>query len=455
MKGVPVSLWAQTSAPFRVYRNWLSRASRLEFHYQYLNVRGKLTGQAELRYKHWQIQLGDFQKAALLDDYPVKYRSFGAALRAYGSVEDHCRYIFGDYMPLVRQGAVKDTIAAAIYNSARKKTTRARVSQLMYLLTAEFEYALANGWFVVFNTLTVADWSHDIVFSKGSRAWTDYVRRVERASPGATVFGVVEHGSKTGRLHIHCLHFLPSLPSGCVDPNAGLVHATNRVIDGFRRFWSYGHSMPIAVRLATRDSFSALGWRWPADIVDGRILPTDKKHYEAVVAYLIKYVSKSYAQPKEFYQWRTRRTRSLGLRQIESFLSCLKLTEIKVLLKYPALMSSKTRCRSARVPLNLMRRQLCKSFLRRKNLNVRRKLNAIEFRDLKNIMALPLAPTLPERWKIMTRKVLTTRQRNLMNFPSPVTLRIMAAFDYLSADVRTCLDGIFPVVRPLSVRGNY
>src|SRR2546430_3005198 len=55
-----------------------------------------------------------------------------------------------------------------------------------------------------------------------------------------------------------------TLPTGSVDPNFGRRVRNRRQLNSLQNTWSYGYSMPIAVRY-TQDAFSRSGWLWPVD----------------------------------------------------------------------------------------------------------------------------------------------------------------------------------------------
>ena len=104
-------------------------------------------------------------------------------------------------------------------------------------MSLELSRANKEGWAVVFNTLTVEPEYYDDVFRTGSNLWRNYIRTIDRAV-AKSIFGsyrqrdgsdyfnycaIVEHGSDTGRLHIHCIMSMRKLPKGCLDPNIGLA----------------------------------------------------------------------------------------------------------------------------------------------------------------------------------------------------------------------------------------
>src|SRR2546423_13596252 len=93
--------------------------------------------------------------------------------------------------------------------------------------------AHADGWFIVFDTLTLA---HDRLeaFYDNPNALRDYFRDIGRmvlAAEGRKAndshsdcyqyFCVPAYGTANRRLHFHAVPFLRTLPTGSVDPNLG------------------------------------------------------------------------------------------------------------------------------------------------------------------------------------------------------------------------------------------
>src|SRR5690554_2481042 len=136
--------------------------------------------------------------------------------------------------------------------------------------------AHADGWFIVFDTLTLADDRLE-TFYDNPNALRDYFRDIGRmvlAAEGRKAndshadcyqyFCVPEYGTANGRLHFHAVHFMRTLPTGSVDPNFGRRVRNRRQLNSLLNTWPYGYSMPIAVRY-TQDAFSRSGWLWPVD----------------------------------------------------------------------------------------------------------------------------------------------------------------------------------------------
>src|SRR5580693_1804475 len=141
--------------------------------------------------------------------------------------------------------------------------------------------AHADGWFIVFDTLTLADDRLEAFYDNPS-ALRDYFREIGRMVLAA------EGRTANGRLHFHAVHFMRTLPTGSVDPNFGRRVRNRRKVNSPQNTRPYGYSMPIAVPY-TQDAFSRSGWLWP---VDAKGEPLKATSYMAVGFYVAKYVNK-------------------------------------------------------------------------------------------------------------------------------------------------------------------
>lgn len=217
----------------------------------------------------------------------------------------------------------------------KRRCLAARKIELLSRLRLEMTDAVQSGWYVIFNTLTIAPHHYKQVFSKDSSVWTDYVRSIDRAV-GISIhgnwrkaiiarragddfhryFAVTEKGSQTGRLHIHVLHMMRKLPDGCYDPNRGSALPNKREVSFFKGFWNFGHSSPVAVRFDMSDAFGLLKWQWPVKRgITGQFEPLECRDPAAIVSYVGKYITKSHDdvdRHKEVFRWRTKISQSLG-----------------------------------------------------------------------------------------------------------------------------------------------
>src|SRR5258708_2213474 len=237
-----------------------------------------------------------------------------------------------------KKKGIKDECSRLLEASTMKSRRGFAIQRLMNAM----RQAHADGWFIVFDTLTLADDRLE-AFYDNPNALRDYFRDIGRmvlAAEGRKAndshadcyqyFCVPEYGTANGRLHFHAVHFIRTLPTGSVDPNFGRrvrnrrqlnslqntwpngrlyfhgVHfmrtlrtgsvgpnfgsrvRNRRQLNSLQNTWPYGYSMPIAVRY-TQDAFSRSGWLWP---VDAKGEPLKATSYMAVGFYVAKYVNK-------------------------------------------------------------------------------------------------------------------------------------------------------------------
>jgi hypothetical protein len=262
------------------------------------------------------------------------------------------------------------------------KKNRAR--EWNYRLKEELHQAHKNGWFIIFNTLTVRPEEYRKVFADG-KCWKNYIQRFDRLIDGVhRYFAVQERGSR-GRLHLHAVHVCEKLPKGCVDPNRGLIKPSKRELSPLKKLWPHGYSAPIAVRYGSNDAYSKRLWRWPCK-EDGQ--PIDGNGIECVANYVTKYVTKT-TELKDT-KWKIKATQNLGLMMLIKKLKMLRKNHLKCLV----VMSSQDclKIRGKKVPVNLVRIQALKVLdgkMSIRNLKLSLKLEKMTrpgFRELKSLI---------------------------------------------------------------------
>lgn len=236
-------------------------------------------------------------------------------------------------------------LEVAIMENMNTAGIKMRSDQHRLSLMFEIAYRVQQNYYMIFNTLTVQPESYHHVFTKESRAFKNYIRTFEALSnsnrskrsdlrtsapirdqtnsaPQNTYFACVEEGAKNGRLHIHCLHFVHTLPNAAHDPNAGRSVPDRRELPVYKRCWSYGFSSPIMVRYSPNDAYGQTGFRWPYD--NRTASPLKISSPLALGNYMSKYISKSYISKKRSnILWRVRKSHSLGTTIIQELLSTL------------------------------------------------------------------------------------------------------------------------------------
>nr|UUW39431.1 DNA replication stages II and III protein [Pectobacterium phage Mimer] len=173
------------------------------------------------------------------NDYWVKFPV--ALIKEYFS--DYCEFPSGQW----------DDAAKILV----KSTYASRRSVVMSRLLAALRTAHNDGWYMVFDTITLAP-DRVKAFYETPNALRDYFRSIGKSVAVAgglpaskstkdvyQYFCCPEYGSERGRLHFHCIHLCKHLPLGSVDPNLNARVRSRRQIDSFRGFWSYGNTLLI------------------------------------------------------------------------------------------------------------------------------------------------------------------------------------------------------------------
>jgi len=354
--------------------------------------------------------------------------------------EDHCLKLFGFYEKPRPRNAQRFCEESIYMQYLEKNSKLGRKSEIISRLMLEAKER--KDWFFLFNTLTVRPGAEDKVFAKGSKAWSNYVVDLDRYF-GAAAFGsvrkaqaarrrgdeyhlyfaVVEHGTLTGRLHIHVLHMFKALPKDFSDPNLGRMIPYRREIDSMRRFWKYGENVtPIAVRFNPDDAYGRKGWKWPLD--ENKSDPLTISDGSAIINYVAKYLNKSYIieqSPSIYYRtlqgersqcpttqknrmWRTRISRNLGkapLRPLVSQITAIQTRQVLLRRQIPKIYGIK-------LPRMMIRRMLLSRYLPRLIRLAKRALMRYHA-----ILASPLTPV--ERLRDLIARL---RQFNPANFGS-------------------------------------
>jgi len=270
-----------------------------------------------------------------------------------------------------------------VMDMMKAKGAAGRLAEHRWRLIEEIEHRAASGWYIVFNTLTVDNENYSAVFAKGSTAWRYYVNEVGRAiateiygsvakskedaktNPYHSYFAVVERGGKRGRLHIHVIHCMREIPSAWKkDPNRANGPPVRRQINSMKKFWRFGHSMPIACRFGDFDAFGRLGWCWPV-VRDGKkFKPVPWKPSIAIARYMCKYILKAYSKKPadgEFL-WRTRISSGFGLGRMRQ---CIETMSDETLWMYLQEIPRPIVCQERRLPTNRVRLECLRNLLKR------------------------------------------------------------------------------------------
>lgn len=252
------------------------------------------------------------------------------------------------------KGTTLTPLEQCIANNMSEMQADAIAREQKFLLMCEMAYRIHYGWFIIFDTLTMAPGQYKEIFGETAHAFQDYIRQAKRRTGQAaygtvrnsrarivhTYFACTEYGGKTGRLHIHCIHLLKCLPTDARDPNAGRIRPDQLELECYQSLWDRARSEPRIIRYSPNDAFGRLGYRWPLDPKTGqpRLLESPLR----LASYMSKYLKKGANKwHKEEFPWRVKKSRGLGhnlLREImcqittESLITISSMEKIKVTL---------------------------------------------------------------------------------------------------------------------------
>src|SRR5947199_177340 len=146
-----------------------------------------------------------------------------------------------------KKKGIKDECSRLLEASTMKSRRGFAIQRLMNAM----RQAHADGWFIVFDTLTLPDDRLE-AFYDNPNALRDYFRDIGRmvlAAEGRKAndshadcyqyFCVPEYGTANGRLHFHAVHFMRTLPTGSVDPNFGRRVRNRRQLNSLQNTWPY------------------------------------------------------------------------------------------------------------------------------------------------------------------------------------------------------------------------
>lgn len=240
-----------------------------------------------------------------------------------------------------------------------------RTATYRTLLAYEIAWAAYHKKFMLFTTLTIQNGKMDETFSKESKVFKNYIRKFTQTLPKTnkteqehTYFACVEAGTKTGRLHIHIIHFFEKLPAEADDPNRGREKPNHWEITHFKQLWDYGWIVPKMVRYNPNDAYGILKWRWPLDRKTG--LPYEIGSPQRLSSYMSKYINMTYDDPRRSkYLWRIRKSHNLGMKLIEELLSTLTLQDLLNIATNDAITAKLNR---QKIPPQMLRIQALKLF---------------------------------------------------------------------------------------------
>lgn len=281
-----------------------------------------------------------------------------------------------------RKGAVQEP-ERFILKMLKEKSEKARQYERAALIELEAVEKSREGWFMIFNTLTVSDWHVQAVWKKESLEWQKYVRDFDAAVRKAAGYkigtardeyhsycAVIERGSKASkRLHIHVLHFVKSLDKSWMDPNYGRNVPGYREVVGIKKYWKFGLSVPIAVRTGNNDAFAKIGWRWPVIKKGRKYERLEANGVRAVARYMAKYVVKPNEEKKI---WRTRTSRRFGRKIPQLLMKNLSEESLVKMCQMNRALWKQSET-GLKLPMRVLREEAIREWLRRKMLRKNKK----------------------------------------------------------------------------------
>ena len=352
-----VSDLTKINKEYRLYRKAITlKASierRLDWHKKHSEVQPKHLERAQEHIAYLENIIRTCEISTLLSSRQMLERN----------TEEIHTYIFEGLRPPGK--ASHDELTRILVDQMDEAGRQNRANKHKWSLMFEIAYRFKQGWFGVFNTLTVTDWAHNKVFREDSTEFKDYIRKVDRAVATEafgnirnaknqeyhSYFAVIEEGGKTGRLHIHVLHLMSNLPKGTVDPNRGKAEPYLRELNSFRKMWPNGNSTPIAVRYSLQDAYGKIGYRWPLDRDKDTGIQTGSPI--RIANYIGKYINKNYnIKKRKANKWRVRKTQRLGTQILHQVCNLISTEGLKLLATDPTI---QPRMNRAKVPNEMIR----------------------------------------------------------------------------------------------------
>lgn len=387
-----------------------------------------------------------------------KYQMVYKCFKKLGKTkEEHLAKLFENYFPyknrsILKMNKLNRKYFRKIIENFHIRKLNERKNELKFRLNCEILDKYKKGYYMFFNTLTVQNEHINKVFYSKDNVFGNYIKKIKydiakdnnliEKDDILTHFAVVEKGDETGRLHIHVILFMKHLIKGIVDPNYGREIPVEREIGTFKRYWKYGSSSNIAVRLHNNDSFGKIGWLFPCEKSGQKYKTIEIKGVGALSNYITKYVEKRLTQRKGMKLWKTRMTRNLGMKQLKMMISQMDTTLMKSLIKMKV--PIKKMMMGQQIPPFLLRKEIIKSYLKKK-----KKLNMTEIPNF--LMELKSRENVMKNLEIMTPQTMKYNPQNSTNSEIQILSekedfdldRIIKSIDnkYYIKDILNCING--------------
>lgn len=286
---------------------------------------------------------------------------------------------------------------------------KARITEQKWRLRQELTEKAHQGYYIIFDTLTIDPKHYKNVWAQSSKIFTEYKNFYKKASNNThSYFAVREAGELKGRLHIHVIHTMKEMPKKWkIDPNQNKLIPINREIHLAKKAWKYGFSAPIAVRFNTQDAFSRLGWKWP--IKKG--LSLESSNPSKMANYLGKYLTQT-LNHKGTTKWKTKISRGLGMTAVKKIMIQLTTEELETLATLTT--GSLITLMKKPIPKGILIKEATREYLLR--------LNKFSLKKrLKLLTEITPQPSIIEQWNLLTMRKTIFNSRNTIN----ITTRII------------------------------
>lgn len=346
-----------------------------------------------------------------------RYKAISDRFLKMGSRRVHMSALFGKCL-VPKHDRPRDPLEVAMLDKMKMANKDKRVADLRTRILLEIIEKTHHGWYMVFNTLTVANDHYKFVFDRKNRCFEKYIMRINYAimksgaerndKNSSTYFAVVEKGGQAGRLHFHVLHFFKHLPDDCSDPNVRASIPTYRIIDGLRKFWLYGYSTPICVRINSADAFGKLHWRWPVRRnASGEFDAVPASSNIQLARYMAKYITK--ADDEKAFRWKTRMSRGFGTTIIKR---AIQKMPMMVLERHLVTLAAHHHAEALgiQLPMPMLRKMALKELLQRRSSDSKSsKILTIQ----KSLSKLKARPSIVERLRTLTQASPKSNSQNI------------------------------------------
>lgn len=307
-------------------------------------------------------------------------------------IKEHWRSLTEPKTPFYTPHKTRPKLLEIMLDIMQKRKGESRKAELLFRLNTELKIRNHQGWFTIYNTLTINPESYKEVWKKNSTLFSNYIKKWDKKVGGKDdhkYFAVVEEGGLNGRLHIHVIHMIKNMPEEWTDPNRKRVKPNARLLTQCTPLWAYGFTKPIMVRYNNADAYARKGWLWP---IDETGQPIKIGAPEKLASYLGKYLAKKLHTGGT--KWNTRIRRGLGMQIIMTTMQ--NLTEEQLTQAIQTTGNGEIKIGGKPVPRNLIHQEATREIMKRMRQSMSDKGYLI-------MMAIGPQPSIINRWNSSTK----------------------------------------------------